>query len=174
MIYHFFLPLILLFSASCGPAQEQEVEATAQSVRLTTIILVRHAEKGPGDDPELTAEGNVRAERLREMLAGTELAAVYATDTRRTQATAGPTATDHRIQITSYSPDDLGELARQLRRMHEGKTVLVVGHSNTTPALVDELLGHAAGVTIDLEDYGNLLVATLPHSGQGRLLQLRY
>jgi len=65
----------------------------------TTIYLVRHAEKqttGNGSmmisDPDLTEDGRLRAKALADTLAGKKITAVYATQYKRTQQTAEPTA----------------------------------------------------------------------------------
>ena len=176
MIAHLLLPLLLVVGvASCAPGDSTDAQASVTTRQeVATILLVRHAEKEAGEDPELTAEGAARAERLRNMLAEVELAAVYATDTRRTQATASPTAAAQGIEVTSYDPGALDQLARDLRRNYSGKTVLVVGHSNTTPELLQSLTGSSTAVTIGAEDYGNLLVVSVPRTGSGSLLHLHY
>ena len=176
MISHLLLPLLLVMGvASCAPADSADAQSSVTTrQKVATIILVRHAEKKVGEDPDLTAEGTARAERLRDMLGEVELAAIYATDTRRTRATAGPTATAQGIEVMSYDPGALDQLAQHLRRTYPGKTVLVVGHSNTTPELLQSLTGSSTTVTIGEEDYGNLLVASVPRSGSGTLLHLHY
>ncbi|WP_420460196.1 histidine phosphatase family protein [Neolewinella sp.] len=176
MIPYLLLPfLVFLSAASCGPGEAATADPAATTGReVATVILVRHAEKEPGDDPVLTAAGTTRAEQLRDMLEEVDLAAVYATDTRRTLATAAPTATAHGLDTQPYDPAALDQLAGTLRRNYTGKTVLVVGHSNTTPQLLNALLGSDARLSIGEEDYGNLLVASVPRSGRGTLLHLHY
>lgn len=107
-----------------------------------TFILVRHAEKAADDpkDPTLTPAGTARAQRLADMLAHERVVAVYATAYRRTQLTAAPTAASHRLAVRTYDvslPADA--FAAQLLRDHAVGTVLVVGHSNTIPALASAL-----------------------------------
>lgn len=107
-----------------------------------TFVLVRHAEKGNDDprDPSLAAAGRERASRLALSLQAAPLRAVYATTFRRTQQTAAPTAANHSLLVTTYDaarPAD--EFAAALRAAHATGTVLVVGHSNTVPALAQAL-----------------------------------
>ena len=176
MIPYLLLPVLLLLStASCGPGEPTAVDTGATAAgEVATVILVRHAEKEAGEDPELTAAGTARAEHLRDMLAEVDLAAVYATATRRTQATARPTATAHGLKSIAYDPAALDRLAQTLHRDYVGRTVLVVGHSNTIPELLTALLGRSSGISIAAEDFGNLLVASVPRSGRGSLLHLHY
>ena len=66
--------------------------------------------------------------------------AVYATGDRRTQATAQPTAERHGLPVRTYEasvPADA--FAAELRAAHATGTVLVVGHSNTVPAIASAL-----------------------------------
>jgi broad specificity phosphatase PhoE len=116
-------------------------------------FLVRHAEKAAGDDPALTPEGAARAQRLAELLAGEGIERVFATDTRRARETAAPLATRLGLTIESYDPRELAELAATLREA--GRSVLVVGHSNTTGEFAD-LLGGEAGDPIDDAEYDRL------------------
>lgn len=107
-----------------------------------TFVLVRHAEKATDDpkDPTLTPAGSTRAQRLADALANEPVVAVYATAYRRTQLTAAPTAASHRLTVRTYDaslPADT--FAAQLLREHTSGTVLVVGHSNTIPALASVL-----------------------------------
>lgn len=107
-----------------------------------TFVLVRHGEKATDDpkDPLLTPAGEKRAERLAWSLRERPVVAVYATALRRAQATAAPVARDHGVPVTTY---DAGEspiaVAARLLATHRAGTVVVVGHSNTIPALAAAL-----------------------------------
>ena len=109
-----------------------------------TFVIVRHAEKADDDprDPSLTPEGERRAERLASAMRLRPLVAVYATPLRRTQATAAPAAQGAGLPVTTYDPTvPAPELAGRLRQAHTAGTVLVVGHSNTVPAIASALCG---------------------------------
>lgn len=108
----------------------------------TTFILVRHAEKAADDprDPSLLPAGEQRARRLAELMRSEPLHAVYATPFRRTRATAAPSAQAHGLQVRTYdAAQPAAAFAAQLRREHREGSVLVVGHSNTVPALAAAL-----------------------------------
>ncbi|MFC6978004.1 SixA phosphatase family protein [Microbulbifer taiwanensis] len=113
------------------------------------IYLVRHAEKVSGTDdrnPPLTESGRARAQHLAYVLGEAGIEKIYSSDYARTRQTAEPLADKLNLQVESYDPRALGELAQQLRQI-SGRT-LVVGHSNTTPQLV-ELLGGESGAPIE-------------------------
>jgi broad specificity phosphatase PhoE len=107
------------------------------------IFLVRHAEKQSDGtrDPGLTHEGLQRAAHLANLISSANIKTVYSTDYRRTRLTAEPSALQAGVEVTAYQPDQLAELANQLKKSEEN--VLVVGHSNTTPQLVDLLNGQS-------------------------------
>lgn len=106
-----------------------------------TFLLVRHAEKAADDprDPSLTPLGEARAQRLAAELRDAPLVAVYSTDTHRTRATATPAAQAHGLPVMPYDPRNAETFARELRARHASGLVLVVGHSNTVPALAAAL-----------------------------------
>lgn len=145
--------------------------------RLTTLILVRHAEKDKsttGKDPDLSEEGRRRANRLAEVLAHTEVASVYTTPYQRTRQTVAPLATSKKINLKEYRPGQTGEIDRMITE-NEGKTVLVCGHSNTIPAIANYLTGTDNYKDFDEHDYGNLMVITFYHPGQSaRVTWLNY
>lgn len=138
----------------------------------TTIFLVRHAEKHlDSDDPDLTEAGRQRAAALARALRSVPLDEVYSTDTHRTRQTAAPAAESRSLEVRLYDAD-LARLAARLRE-RPGR-YLVVGHSNTTPELV-ELLGGEPGPPIDeLTEYDRLYLLVLHPDGTSTTLLLRY
>jgi broad specificity phosphatase PhoE len=151
------------------------------ATRDTVVIVVRHAEKATDDpkDPSLSEAGIARAQALAKALTNEPLSAAYATQYRRTQLTAKPSADAAGIPLQVRPVDATNsstygaELAALIRRSHRGQNVLVVGHSNTVPDLVKAL----AGVTVDPigeSEFDRIYVVTLDKKGGARLLSLRY
>lgn len=108
------------------------------------IFLVRHAEKQKGSDPALTDAGAARADRIAAQLEKAGIEKIYSTDYTRTRDTAAPLAEKLGLEIILYDPRDLPGFADHLNS--ENLTVLVVGHSNTTPSLVTLLGGEATPI----------------------------
>lgn len=142
---------------------------------LLVIYLVRHAERAddPGDDPALSGPGQARAVELARTLGDVPLASIHSTDYRRTLSTARPLAQQRGLELELYdpSPEGLRTLAARLadRRGHH----LVVGHSNTTPEMV-ELLGGDSISTINEDEYDRLYLLTLSKDGAVASSLLRY
>ena len=122
---------------------------------------MRHAEKEAGDDPQLTPAGQERAQKLAACLAKVKLDAVFSTDFQRTRLTAQPVATRQGLDIQIYDPKDLPAFAAQLQQEYAGKTVLVVGHSNSTPALVGLLDSTKVYPAFAESEYGNIVQVTI-------------
>jgi broad specificity phosphatase PhoE len=135
------------------------------------IFLVRHAEKATtgGNDPELSAAGQQRADALARILKDSEITAFFTTEFKRTQETAAPTAKATQITPTIVPANDIPGLVEKLRSLKGN--ALVVAHGNTIPDLV-KALGIATPVNIPENDYSELLVIVL--SDKPQLLRLHY
>lgn len=141
------------------------------------IVVVRHAEKdmaGSRDDPGLSAAGVARARRIAHRLAAADVQAVYATAYRRTRDTAAPTAQRHGLTVTGYAAVEPADaFAQRLRRTHDRGSVLVVGHSNTVPAIVSALC-RCTVAPIDDASYDNWYELRIDATGTARLQHIRY
>jgi probable phosphoglycerate mutase len=134
----------------------------------TVVLLVRHAEDlEQGADPELSELGRRRVQELVGALASVRLTGVHSSPYQRTRETAGPVAAAHALAVQDYDPQQLPAFAARLRAA--GGTHLVVGHSNTTPALV-RALGGDPGTPIDESEHGRLYALTLSGAGVHTLL----
>lgn len=145
------------------------------------VVVVRHAEKDDDDklDPSLAGAGEVRAQALAATLAGAGLDRAIATQFRRTRQTAEPAAAAAGIAVevreinggnaASYA----GDLATALRAMPAGSTVLVVGHSNTVPGIVEALSGQTAEEMPETE-YDRYTLVLLDADGGARVVTSRY
>lgn len=142
---------VLLFCSFNSYAQE-----------VTTYYLVRHAEKDRSDktnsNPELTEQGKQRAANWSSVFGDVAFDAVYSTNYLRTIATAKPTATAQGLEIQFYNPREL--YSKDFQQETLGKTVLIVGHSNTTPQFVNAILGIDRYADIQDNNNANLYIVT--------------
>ncbi len=110
---------------------------------VSTYYLIRHAEKVTTDtsnrNPELSSRGKDHALHWAETLKTVAFDAIYSTNYIRTQKTAAPIAKQQGLAILPYNPRTLFD--EEFQQATRGKTVLIVGHSNTTPAFVNAILG---------------------------------
>ncbi len=144
----------------------------------TTVILVRHAERAgePSErDPELSEAGKARAQTLAHVLGEINVTTIYATPFLRTQHTAQPLADLLGIEVTTApgSRSHVQELAETLKNDHQGEVVVVVGHSNTIPPIVNAL-GAGPFENLTEQEYDDLFVVILTADGRATTLRLRY
>jgi broad specificity phosphatase PhoE len=155
------------------------VAAGYRTLSTTTVVLVRHAEKELStiDDPPLAPDGELRAERLSQMfgkVTGTgRLKAIYVSDTRRSQQTAAPLAARLRLEPIVVPGKDVSGLAKRALREHRGGVVLIVGHSNTLPEIIERISGIKVAPIAD-DDFGNIYVVSVPTLGKASVLRLEY
>ncbi|MFY7652819.1 MAG: phosphoglycerate mutase family protein [Chitinophagaceae bacterium] len=134
----------------------------------STFYLVRHAEKDTvvvegtmmQNDVALSQKGLYRANQLAKRLASVTIDSIYSTPYVRTKSTAQPTANQKKLTVQTYDPRKLKEFADWLLT-HKNKTCLVVGHSNTTPALVNLLLKENKFPPLDESIYNQLYIVTV-------------
>jgi broad specificity phosphatase PhoE len=145
----------------------------------TTIVVVRHAEKqlNAGDDPPLTPAGEARAELLARMFGGGapgSVNAIYVSPTLRNRMTAAPLVQKLGLTPLVAPAEQPVALARRVLREHEGERILVVGHSDTVPVIVETLAGVKTVPAIADDEYGTLYIVTVPRIGRANLLKLTY
>ena len=152
------LGLVLAILNACAtPAQTSQDLVNSKS---TTVYLVRHAEKyvDQGRDPALTETGKQRAGKWAEILGQEPIAAVFSTDTTRTRDTAKPIAARHGLDVQLYSANDVNH--RNFLAANRGRSVVVVGHSNTIPGFVNGLIQNDKYQDLDETQYSNLYIVT--------------
>lgn len=141
------------------------------------IYLVRHAEKDtvPKGNPVLTDAGYERSFLLAEMMKKTRLDAMYSTLYNRTMHTVDSLGNTKGLATNIYQPKDLKQLGIDITNSKEMNNVIISGHSNTTPAMANVLMGEKViDSGFDESDYDNFLVVNILPDGQKKLYQLRY
>jgi len=119
-----------------------------------TFYVMRHLDTPEGErDPDLTDRGQARAEALVRWFKGKKLVAIYVSDYERTRRTAGPLASKRGIVLKLYDPSDTPALIAMVKA--EPGPVLVVGHSNTVPDIVEQLGGTRPG-PLAHPDFGDI------------------
>lgn len=136
----------------------------------TTLILSRHAEKGPGDNPDLTKEGKDRAKALTKLTHLYNIVQVYSSNTRRTVATAEPIAKEMNLQVnTTFKANQFESMVADIAKKFAGKTVMVVGHSDTVPEFLNYLTKSKSFKEIEISDYSNLFVVQYEAAGHAQV-----
>lgn len=131
--FRIFPALLLLALAACFPVAPQ--------VPLgPSYYVMRHLNTPQGaTDPDLTAEGQANARLLPAWFENDPPATIYVSSTKRAQQTAAPLAQALRITPKIYDPSNTPALIQMVKA--EPGSVLIVGHSNTVPDIVQQLGG---------------------------------
>jgi broad specificity phosphatase PhoE len=143
---------------------------------VTTVILVRHAEKNiePNNpDPDLSPAGQARAQELARMCGPAGVNALYATQYKRTQETVKPLADRLGLPVNLVNSKQTAELVRQIVTRQRGQTVFVAGHNNTVPEIVAALGGGNFPI-IPENEFDNLFIVTIYRFGRARVVQIKY
>lgn len=136
---------LMFFNTKLSYAQNHTVQ----------IVFVRHSEKEAGKDPDLTQKGKNYAKSLVTFFSENKFDAAYSTPYKRTLQTIQPLAEKQELEIKNYAPLDSNFLKNEVQKWNK---VLVVGHSNTIPNLINSFVPNANLKEIDESDYGKVFV----------------
>lgn len=165
------VPIVLL-SANALPAGSSAIDQPS-----ITVILVRHAEKKivppENKDPDLSPAGLARAQELAKMFGSTGIAAIYATQYKRTQQTVKPLADKLGLPVTQVDAKKTPELVKQIRSRNAGQVILIAGHNNTVPEIIAALGGPQLPIIPEAE-FDNLYILTVQSDGTAKLLKMKY
>ena len=136
------------------------------SDECSIIYLIRHAEKVRTDksdrDPDLNNKGLIRAETWKDYFFDKDISKIYSTNYKRTVKTVKPLAENKNLEIIIYSPDDV--VYEDFLDSSVGENTVVVGHSNTIPDFVNNLVNEDHYGQIDDLTNSNLYIVTLCNS----------
>jgi phosphohistidine phosphatase SixA len=143
---------------------------------VTTVILVRHAEKNiepENPNPALSPAGMERAQTLVHVLGQSGITAVYATQYIRTQFTVAPLASHRGLTVTQIEAGNVAELVRQIKTNNAGGTVFATGHNNSVPAIIAALGGETFPIIPEYE-YDNMFIVIVQRFRKTRVIRLKY
>ena len=148
------------------------ISIISHSQEVTTYYFIRHAEKLRVDktdrNPNLNSKGLKRAESWKEIFSNISFDAIYSTDYTRTRLTAKPTADSKKLPILIYNPRDM--YSKTFQNQTKGKTILVVGHSNTTNVFANKVIGFDKYQGIKDNNNSNLYIVTLTDKKESSVL----
>jgi phosphohistidine phosphatase SixA len=119
-----------------------------------SVYVMRHLQKADASaDPALSEEGRANAQRLIAQFAADPPSVIYVSKYLRARETAAPLAARLGLTPKVYDPADAPALIASVAA--ERGTVLIVGHSNTVPDIV-ERLGGTRPAPLAESDYGDI------------------
>jgi broad specificity phosphatase PhoE len=112
------------------------------------------------------AAGELRAQELRHVVEDTGIQAVYASELCRTQQTVEDTATALGLTVNAVAQHaadgaaNVDDLVNQVNSNNTGQKVLIAGHTDTVPMIIEKLGGGAID-PITGNEFDNLYVVTI-------------
>ncbi len=168
MTKHILLAFLCICAGAFVPRQ-----ITAQP---SLVVLVRHGEKqpAPADDPSLSDAGVARAHALDKALALSAPGTIVVSPRKRTTETAA--VVQQRVGvIPTVIPLDAHHVKNVAAAvMKASGVVLVVGHSNTIPAIVNALAGTTLPDICDASYATLFLVTPAREGGKAQVVKSLY
>ena len=132
---------------------------------VTQIYIIRHTEKADetAENPELSAAGIERAKYWKEVFQHIEFDQVFTTDFVRNIQTAEIISTDNSIKPELYYPMSFDVL--KFINLIRGEKVLIIGHSNTIPDMVNRLIDETRYPPMSHENYNILYIVNINKNG---------
>ena len=87
--------------------------------------------------------------------------------------TVSPLAVAKGIAVRTYEAKKT-EAVDEMLKSFPGGTIVVCGHSNTTPWVANYLIGKEELKDFEDSDYDNVLVVTLIERGKGKVVWMNY
>ncbi len=132
----------------------------------TTFILLRHAEKdisatADKRNPDLSIAGKQRAENLIKTISKYQPQEIFSTTYNRTRSTINPLSfyiyAPFRLQTQFYDASEQETFTEQLLQT-KSSCVVVVGHSNTIPALANLLIKQTKYKDLAENEYNKIFI----------------
>ena len=126
--------------------------------------LVRHAEKDTGKNPVLSTAGYLRTGDLYRELKNKKISKIFVSQYRRTQLTADSLRIYKKTDTIHYTADETGDglLNKLAGQKGKQKNILIIGHSNTIPAILKKLGVIGLDISeIPDDEFDNLFVVTV-------------
>ncbi len=136
------------------------IQVTFGQNTITQYYFIRHAEKvDSSKNPDLSEKGLEKAQQWKTLFSKINFDAVYSTDFNRTLQTIQPIVADNNQLLKIYNPKMIDIEA--FKKETHGKTILIVGHSNTIPNMVNQIIKENKYTNIEENQFGNLYIVTL-------------
>lgn len=152
--------MLIAVLTTMGCSSDDKPQPVQPQPVTTVVYLIRHAEKADASaNPDLSAAGLQRANNWATLLQAVPFDAFYSTNYNRTRQTIQPTATSNGKEVMLYDPAIFS--LEDVIADHNGKNVMIVGHSNTIPQLINAYLGSAVYADMPETEFGNLYQITI-------------
>jgi broad specificity phosphatase PhoE len=165
------LLLLSLLLVACFNTDKEKSPKELETEKVTTFYFIRHAEKATdqGKDPELTTQGNERAQQWVNYFFLKEVDHVISSDFKRTKATAAPLAKAKKLPVEIYDVNQVD--GKSLLNTYRGKSVVLFGHSNTINTYANALQNDSIYKELNEKDYNHFFVVRVDSEGNSNAVK---
>ena len=130
------------------------------------LFILRHTEKQEPDaeDPQLSEQGIKRAQYWARVLQDVQFDAVYTTNFKRNIQTANLVTAGRDVELKIYYPMSFD--VKQFLQQEQGKRILIIGHSNTIPDMVNRLVGSNEEPPMSHQNYNLLYIVNIDQNSR--------
>jgi len=141
------------------------------------VFVLRHADRQPAPNDDLTPAGEKRAELLARMLAESRITTAYHSGTVRARRTLEPLKLKlklgNALTVAGIESENEQATVDAVKSRPADEIVAVVGHSNTVGPIIKGLGGGLVG-PIGPDEFDKLFILFIDPTGKVTLLKLRY
>jgi 2,3-bisphosphoglycerate-dependent phosphoglycerate mutase len=139
------------------------------------IFVLRHADRQPAPDDDLTSAGQERAELLARMLSGSGISTAYHSGAVRARRTLEPLKQKlgDALTVEAIGSGDVQRTVAAVKSRSIGDIIAAVGHSDTVGPIIEGLSGESIGL-IGPNEFDKLFVLFIDPTDKATLLRLRY
>lgn len=132
---------------------------------VTQIYILRHAEKtdSTSKDPDLSSAGIKHANYWKKVLQYIEFDRIFTTDYIRNIKTAKIMSEKFKVTPEIYYPMSF-EILKFIQEV-QGQKVLIIGHSNTIPDMVNRLIDESKYPPMSHKNYNLMYLITINKNG---------
>jgi 2,3-bisphosphoglycerate-dependent phosphoglycerate mutase len=146
------------------------------------VFALRHADRKPDPEDDLSPAGIKRAELLARMLAESGIQTAFCSDAIRTQRTIQPLKQllGAQLEVVVVATGGAGGIAGHVKAIvHEVKglpddaVAAIVGHTNTVGPIIEGLTGRTVEPIAD-QQFDRLFALSIPAAGAATVAPMRY
>lgn len=134
---------------------------SANYINPTIFYFIRHSESNGNQrtNPSLSKTGLQRAMLYEEFFSNKNIDYIFTTNLNRTIETANIIANSKGLSVNFHNPFKINY--KDFFDAHKHNSIIVVGHSNTTPNFVNKMIGKVVYSQIVEDNYSNIFKVIL-------------
>lgn len=123
------------------------------------VFALRHADRKPDPQDDLTADGEARARLLAQLLGQSGVSIAFVSTANRAKKTVQPLKDALGARLTIKTATDTQEIVDGVNGLADDAVAVIVGHSDTVPESIKTLTGK--DVSIEANQFDRLFIMVI-------------